>query len=130
MTKNVNNFILDNIINMSNKEYDIFMVSTFPSLFINRNKSIKESTMAWGFDIPQIWQGELYRLCEQLTNITNKTNIQIHFDQIKEKFMRPRFYITTIIPDNMSENEYYIWDNIINTLVSASENRRAKLEKN
>lgn len=124
------------LIKMTDEEFDKYMCETYPIMFQERNKSIQESCMAWGFNIGKGWYYILDNACQKLQAIWNKTNIQVVFTQIKEKFGTARFYYTidanqaiTFVVNGgigqtipMSQEQQKIWCNIIDDIVSDAEN--------
>lgn len=74
------------------------LMDRFPILFQDRNKSMRETCMCWGLEVPQGWWHILDQLCTVLEfhNIEFVKNhrIAIIADQVKEKFGTLRFYYT------------------------------------
>ena len=86
----------------------------YPSLFINKNKTIQESCMAWGIECGDGWYDLLSSVCWRIfqheKNIVDRIRyrneagkksdksdleyIPVKFDQIKEKFGGIRIYYT------------------------------------
>lgn len=83
----------------------------YPNLFSNKDKSIRESCMAWGCDCGDGWYDILSSLCfmikqhednniwqteyKQKTDATYTSDYYpVKFDQIKEKFGGLRIYFT------------------------------------
>jgi hypothetical protein len=60
----------------------------YPSLFRDRHKSIQESCMPWGIDCGNGWYKILDELCYELSNL----DVDVVFDQVKEKFGTLRIY--------------------------------------
>lgn len=82
----------EEIMSMSASEYDQFMVNTFRNQFCERNRSMKETCMCWGFEIGKGWHYILYDLCCKLDYIEKTHGIGIQWSQIKEKYGSARFY--------------------------------------
>ena len=86
----------------------------YPSLFSNKDKSIKESCMAWGIECNSGWYDLLSSICWRIfqheKNIADRVRIRnengkendqsdleycpVKFDQIKEKFGGLRIYFS------------------------------------
>jgi len=117
-------FLESEINSMSNDAYDSFMCRTFPEIFADRTLSAMESTMHWGFNIPQHWQYILYNATEDLQEIYVNTGILTKFAQVKTKFGTPRFYYDIVIPTDtkLTEDEIKVIDNKIDHIVSQAEN--------
>ncbi len=64
----------------------------YSDLFANHNKSPQESCMHWGITCGDGWYAIIDHLCEELTDLQEKYDIRIIFDQIKEKFGCLRVY--------------------------------------
>ena len=120
------------IIAMSNVDFDNFMCQKFSELFQNRNKSIETTCMAWGFEIPQVWQYLIFELCEKLDIIRKYCNINIIVDQVKEKFGILRFYYTIeyTYKNLKLKEDHIIIDNIICNLISTAEEQSAYICNN
>lgn len=72
------------------------LMEKYPGLFVNRNKSIKESCMAWGITCGNGWYDIIDKVCGLIVshekNNKNKDYITVTFDQIKEKWGGLRIY--------------------------------------
>lgn len=82
------------------KNLDEKLVQTFPFLYIDRHKSIKESNMGWGFECGDGWYDILYQLSTKLEPLIAKMSHHSKIDcplpraiQVKEKFGTLRFYL-------------------------------------
>ena len=64
----------------------------YPALFQNKDKSMRETCMCWGVSCGDGWMGILNDMCEELTRICEKYDVQVAFDQVKEKFGGLRVY--------------------------------------
>lgn len=54
-----------------NRHYDRYLCKKYPKLFRNRHASIRESCMAWGFDVGNGWFHIIYALCANIQNHIN-----------------------------------------------------------
>lgn len=77
----------NNILNMTDEEFGAYMYQTFPSLFDSKDTS-------YIFEIGPGWRHVLCKLSTSIKSITEKYNIDIKYQQIKEKFGTARFYIS------------------------------------
>lgn len=75
-----------------NAEKQSALYSKYPALFKNKDLSIRESCMPWGLECGEGWAGILDAMCEELTRICEKYDVQVTFDQIKEKYGSLRVY--------------------------------------
>lgn len=82
----------EELIKMTDEEFDKFMCQTFPDQFIDRNKPMNETCMCWGFCIGPGWREILYNVCLQLDEIEKAFGVGIRWMQIKEKFGSARFH--------------------------------------
>jgi hypothetical protein len=65
----------------------------YPSIFQDRKKSMKETCMCWGLEIPDSWYHLLDSLCETIMDIEyNYKNLKVRASQVKEKYATLRFY--------------------------------------
>ena len=88
------------------QEYDTYLCTTFPKMFVNRYKPMTETTMCWGFECGNGWYHIIRALCSNIQhhidwrNRKNELNPnqpivpQVTVDQVKEKFGTLRFYYT------------------------------------
>lgn len=101
------------------QEYDTYLCTTFPKMFVNRYKPMTETTMCWGFECGDGWYKIIRGLCsniqhhidwkEKQRDVTIRFNStaapedvrpvpdaipQVTVDQVKEKFGTLRFYFT------------------------------------
>ena len=88
------------------QEYDTYLCTTFPKMFVNRYKPMTETTMCWGFECGNGWYHIIRALCSNIQhhidwrNRKNELNLnqpivpQVTVDQVKEKFGTLRFYYT------------------------------------
>jgi hypothetical protein len=66
----------------------------YPKIFQDRNKSIQESLIPFGFECGNGWYNIIDRLCSHLQwNIDNNNAPQVVASQVKEKFGSLCFYI-------------------------------------
>lgn len=97
-------------------EKDAYLCEKYPKIFVNRNSDVKESCMAWGFEINDGWFHIIDNACKLIqshidwrnqqreraiefneTSSTEKRQVseaipQFVAEQIKEKFGTLRFY--------------------------------------
>lgn len=84
-------------------EDDKSLCEKYPKIFQNRDKTIYESCMAWGFECGHGWFELIESLCGEIQNYIDwkvKTIqdpeqvqlLQVVADQVKEKFGSLRFY--------------------------------------
>lgn len=77
------------------KELDDALCRDFPNLYKERNLSMQETCMCWGFDVSDTWEPLIRRLSEKLEPLG------VVATQVKEKFGTLRFYFSA--PDNAYE---------------------------
>ena len=85
-------------------DLDDTLCKKYPKIFKNRDGSIKETCMAWGFECGDGWYGIIDTLCCEIQNHIDwksrnasdeeKDCLQVVADQVKEKFGTLRFYYT------------------------------------
>lgn len=70
----------------------------YPNLFSNKNKSIRESCMAWGIECGNGWFSIIESVCNTIHQYEEfKKDTQYHpvkFDQVKEKYGGLRIYFS------------------------------------
>ncbi len=73
------------------------LVDSFPNLYADREASMQETAMCWGFACDDGWFDIIWRLSEQLENEILKTrgDNTPRASQVKEKFGGLRFYMTS-----------------------------------
>jgi len=82
------------------QEYDTYLCTTFPKMFVNRYKPMTETTMCWGFECGDGWYHIINQLCANIQHHIDWKNRkeevvpQVTVDQVKEKFGSLRFYFT------------------------------------
>jgi len=82
------------------QEYDTYLCTTYPKMFVNRYKPMTETTMCWGFDCGDGWYNIINQLCANIQHHIDWKNRkeeivpQVTVDQVKEKFGSLRFYFT------------------------------------
>ena len=89
------------------QELDQLLCEKYPKMMINRNKSMMETTMCWGFECGDGWYNILNLLMSNIQHYTDWNNKnfekgytqykqvpQVTLDQVKEKFGTLRFYYT------------------------------------
>ena len=83
------------------EELDSLLCQKYPKMFVNRNKSMQETCMYWGFECSDGWFDLIDELCSSIQSyIDNNSRApdriipQVTVDQVKEKFGTLRFYTT------------------------------------
>ena len=82
------------------QELDEYLCKVYPKLFVNRDKSMTETCMCWGFECGDGWFNILNQLCQNIQHYIDWKNSkeeivkQVTVDQVKEKFGTLRFYYT------------------------------------
>lgn len=75
------------------KELDVLLCEHYPLIFANRNKTIQESCMGWGFTCGDGWFNLIDTLCERLQFWTDHNGApQVVALQVKEKWGELCFY--------------------------------------
>ena len=80
------------------RELDELLCQRYPKMMVNRNKSMIETCMCWGFDCGDGWFNILNQLMGSIQHHLdwkNKNGLvveQVTLDQVKEKFGTLRFY--------------------------------------
>jgi len=98
------------LVNMSNKEFDKYMMENYSEMFILRAYQEDQKVvlpMNFGFGIGSGWQHVLDNLCKKLKIIYKLTGIVCVFTQIKEKFGSARFYMHTDTENATIAKEYH-----------------------
>jgi hypothetical protein len=83
-------------------EQDKYLCEKYPKIFKNRNGSIKDTCIAWGFECGSGWVRIIDTLCEviqhhvdwkvRLLSVEERDDFQVVANQVKEKFGGLRFY--------------------------------------
>lgn len=74
-------------------ELDAKLVAKYPKIFADRNASMQETAMCWGFSCNDGWYWLIDELCAVLQWDTDKNGQpQVVATQVKEKFGTLRFY--------------------------------------
>lgn len=82
-----------------NKELDDKLCKDFPNLFVDRNASMQETCMCWGFP-GDGWEKIIREAAEKLEPLLVKEKAEFQDDevprasQVKEKFGTLRFYLS------------------------------------
>lgn len=107
------------LIALPHADFDKKICERFPEFFVNRDKTMQESCMYWGFEMGPGWRPVLWELCEKLEVLTKPYNLILHFDQIKEKYgsLRAYYSIQNLKP------EYKLVDDMISDLVNEYEDK-------
>jgi len=80
------------------RELDQLLCQRYPKMMVNRNKSMIETCMCWGFECGDGWFNILDQLMGSIQHHLdwkNKNSLvvdQVTLDQVKEKFGTLRFY--------------------------------------
>ena len=80
------------------RELDQLLCERYPRMMVNRNKSMIETCMCWGFECGDGWFNILDQLMANIQHHLdwkNKSGLvvdQVTLDQVKEKFGTLRFY--------------------------------------
>lgn len=81
-------------------ELDAQLCERYPKMMVNRNKSMMETTMYWGFECGDGWFNIIDQLMDNIQHHIDWRNrkgevvAQVTVDQVKEKFGTLRFYYT------------------------------------
>lgn len=75
-----------------NKALDKALVEDFPILYRDRYGDVKETCMAWGFEVRDGWEPVIRRLSAMLEGLNRTGLCTITAVQVKEKFGGLRFY--------------------------------------
>lgn len=70
------------------------LLEKYPKLYADYYKPMNETCMCWGFEHGDGWYNLIDELSKELTEISEKHNIQIIADQVKEKYGGLRFYFS------------------------------------
>jgi len=83
-----------------NKKLDELLCQRYPKMMVNREKSMMETCMCWGFECGDGWFNILDQLMGNIQhhidwkNRNGEVVHQVTLDQVKEKFGTLRFYYT------------------------------------
>jgi len=81
-----------------NSKLDKLLCEKYPKLFVNRDKSMQETAMCWGFECGDGWFDIIDCLCGTIQGYIDinkhKEIRQVTVDQVKEKYGTLRFYTT------------------------------------
>lgn len=83
-----------------NQDLDKLLCEKYPKIFANRNKSMTETAMCWGFDHGDGWYKIIDNACSVIQrhidwkNRSEEKVRQVTADQVKEKFGSLRFYVS------------------------------------
>lgn len=78
-----------------NKELQQKLYNDFPDLYRQKDWSMKETCMVWGFDVGDGWYDIIYDLSKKITEL----DPEVQAIQVKEKFGGLRFYIGGVNKD-------------------------------
>ena len=80
------------------QELDSLLCEKYPKMMVNRNKTMQETCMCWGFECGDGWFNILDQLMGNIQHHIDWKNrkeevvAQVTLDQVKEKFGTLRFY--------------------------------------
>ena len=80
------------------QELDELLCKKYPKMFVNRNKSMQETAMCWGFSCGDGWFDLIDELCDSIQSYIDNNSRQdriipqVIVEQVKEKFGTLRFY--------------------------------------
>lgn len=75
------------------KELDEALCAKYPKIFADRNKSMQETCMFWGFECTSQWHWLIDQLCDSIQSYTDANKKpQVVASQVKEKYGTLRFY--------------------------------------
>ena len=80
------------------QELDKYLCKVFPKIFAERNLSMQETAMCWGFDCGDGWFNIINQLCQNIQHHIDWKNkekevvAQVVVSQVKEKYGTLRFY--------------------------------------
>ena len=83
-----------------NEKLDELLCQRYPKMMVNREKSMMETCMCWGFECGDGWFNILDQLMGNIQhhidwkNKNDEVVHQVTLDQVKEKFGTLRFYYT------------------------------------
>lgn len=110
------------LVDMSAKEFDDYMMSNYPDMFISRYRQEGQNVilpMNFGFEMGEGWRHILDKLCKQAQVLQKAFNFTLVFDQIKEKFGSGRFYCHIEVPEGVEiSDEQKIASDIAQLLAS------------
>jgi hypothetical protein len=93
------------LIEMTQDEFDDYMVKSYPDLFRQRHLPATETCMCWGFEVGKGWRPTLNSMCEKITAIIRAyPSIHVEFTQIKEKYGSGRFYYNSWHDESAEES--------------------------
>jgi hypothetical protein len=100
--------------NITNKEFDLKLLETFPHLYKDMHGDSRATNMAFGVGVDKGWREIIWEVSEKLENIIlskpEKDQAAHHMTQCKEKFGGLRIYLSW-------------WDDETNILLSEAENK-------
>jgi hypothetical protein len=111
-----------------NKEHDDYLVTTYPILFQERNASIMQTPMGFGFECGDGWfklLDDASRQLEFLNNLSKEHNLgyEVVAAQVKEKFGTLRFYLDFNETEEAKKEDGSTWYDIVHSIIRATENR-------
>lgn len=116
----------EKLLNMTDKEFDEYMVEKYPDQFRGRPVQPDQKVltcMNFGFEIGKGWRHIMDSLCQKLQAIYEASGVLCVFTQIKEKFGTGSFYYMTENTRDAENAE--VWNSMIDKLVSQAEDYTA-----
>ena len=77
------------------KELQQQLFDKYPTVFLDRNKSMRVTLICCGLEIADGWYALMDECCAKLVQIEQETGLITKAVQVKEKFGTLRFYITS-----------------------------------
>jgi len=84
------------------EELDKKLCEDFPLLYADRNASMQETCMCWGFEVGDGWHDIIYKLSDKLEKMIKEYEKKnpdakgiMKASQVKEKFGTLRYYMTS-----------------------------------
>ena len=80
------------------QDLDELLCRKYPKMFVDRNKSMQETAMCWGFSCGDGWFDLIDELCDSIQSYIDNNSRQdriipqVIVEQVKEKFGTLRFY--------------------------------------
>jgi hypothetical protein len=112
----------------SDRSFESDILNKYPKIFRDKDKSMQETCMCWGLEVPKPWLPVIDELCEAMSNskytvYSPEYDEEIKFpeivaDQVKSKFRTLRFYYhleyeQENIPPHITREHYKFVDGMI-----------------
>jgi len=88
-----------------NKDLQNKIYSAYPKIFKDKDLNAFQSCMFWGITVGDGWFNLMDELCSSLQEYSDKMNIQVVAEQVKEKFGGLRFYYRIELGDNLKNGK-------------------------